>query len=487
MKRQYLPISLLCLAFAGQVFGANLVPNYAIANLVLGQPDFVTSAVPTVHSSFSLRRPEAVVIDPMTRKVFVGDRNNSRVLRYADYASLLNGAGAEAVFGQARFSATSSGSGELNMNRPIGLHFDRLGRLWVADTSNNRVLMYEAASYRNTQPFPDRVFGQPDFVTTTSAASSTKMDTPYGVWIDSQDRLWVADSSNNRVLRFDSISTKASGAAADAVLGQGSFATSTSGVTSSSMDFPESVTVSSSGTLFVADANNNRVLRFANASSLGNGAGASAVLGQVNFTTNTSGLTATTMGATTGVLITSSDTLWVTDRGNKRLLRFDGASTKATGSAANGVVGQPNFTTNTAVVTNRGSIDSYSQPFVDAAGSLWIADTESNRVLRFPADVTKPLLVVTPAVPATITKSKVTIKGTASDAFGISTIQYKIGNGALKTATGTTSWQFKASLVSGKNTITIFAVDSVGNQSISKVIKIKRTSSAAPLSLAAIK
>ncbi len=482
MKHHYLP-ALLILILGGAASGKT-VPTNAAANLVLGQNDFVSGALNPITSSFTLSRPEGVVIDPMTRKVFVADFANNRVLRYPDANTLTNGAGAEAVFGQPRFSSITSGTGELNLSGSIGIHFDRKGRLWVSDTANHRVLMYEAASFRSDQPFPERVFGQPNFTTVTPNTSSTGMRSPGGLAVDSEDRLWVADIDNRRVLRFDSISTKANGAAADGVLGQPNFTSSAAATTASNMDKTFGLTISNTGTLFVADSFNNRVLRFNNAAALGLGAGATAVLGQTDFNTKTTGLTANTMDFVVGVFITPDDTLWVTDRDNQRLLRFDKASALPNGSAASGVVGQPNFTTKAAAVTSQGSIISFSQPFVDPAGNLWIADTEHFRVLRFPADGTKPKLVVTTTIPKTTSASKFTIKGTASDSSGITKVQFKVNNGAFKTATGTANWTFKASLKSGDNTITIFAIDGATNQSVNKVIKVKRTSGVAPRLLA---
>jgi hypothetical protein len=149
------------------------------------------------------------------------------------------------------------------------------------------------------------------------------------------------------------------------------------------------------------------------------------------------------------------------------------------------VVGQANFTTGVSAVTATGFTSPRGQPFVDSAGNLWVPDTFANRVLRFPADGTKPLLAVTTTIPKTTSLAKLTIKGTASDSSGITKVQYKVNSGAVKTATGTTSWQFKTGLKSGDNTITIFAVDAANNQSISKVLKIKRTSGVSPLTLAA--
>ncbi|MCP5545547.1 MAG: NHL repeat-containing protein [Akkermansiaceae bacterium] len=469
MKLQHLiPIVLATAASAV----AKTIPNHAIANLVLGQVDFVSDSSSSPASSFSFVRPEGVVIDPATGKVFVSEYENNRILRFPNYNSLTNGAGAEAVFGQTSFSNTSAGDGEQRLSGPVGLHLDRHGRLWVADDNNNRVLMFEAAVYRTNAPYADKVLGQPDFVTTTSAATAAKMSNPYGVWVDDNDRLWVADFGNNRVLRFDNVTSKSSGASADGVLGQPDFVTATSATTSSKFNRPESVSVSSSGTLYVAERNNRRVLRFDNAASLADGANASRVYGQLDFVSNSSGLTASTVSSLSGVLVTPDDTLWVNDRGNERLLRFDNISSKPSGAAADGVVGQKDFTSSDDTTSARGPIDAYGQPHLDPKGNLWIADTENNRVLRFPPDVTKPLLTVKKPAKK-VTKKKLKVSGTASDQYGVAKVQYKLGKGAVKTASGTTSWSFNVKLAEGKNKLTVWSIDSVGNQSPAKTIKVK--------------
>jgi hypothetical protein len=239
------------------------------------------------------------------------------------------------------------------------------------------------------------------------------------------------------------------------------------------MDGPVGLCVSPSGTLFVADGGNNRVLRFANAASLPNGSNATGVLGQLDFTTTTTGMSATKFNNPQGVWPSPNDDLWVIDVDNNRALRFANASTTASGSAANGVVGQPNFTTGTSGTTNRKIDEPYFFPFADSDGSLWIPDNDNNRILRFPPDTTLPLLAVTTVVPKKTTAKSITIKGTASDFYGVSKVQFKVGSGFLKNATGTTSWEFKASLAKGTNTISVFVTDAVGNVS-SRTIKIKR-------------
>ncbi len=473
MKTHLLPIAGFCLALTGTGLAQKVIPNHAIANLVLGQADFVTGTNAPQSSSFSLNDARCVAIDPVSGKIFVSDGGQGRVIRFPNAASLTNGAGAEAVFGKPNFSDTTSANGTQGMNSVRGISLDRKGRLWVAEASNNRVLCFEAAIYRSSHAHADRVFGQPDFITTTSGITAAKFNLPETAVVDSADRLWVSDYTNNRVLRFDSISTKSNGASADGVLGQALFTTSSSGSGASQMGNPVGLAVSSTGTLFVADNSNNRITRFPNAATLANGSAATGVLGQLDFVTTSSGITQSKLSTPSGIWLTPTGDLWVIEESNNRVLRFNSAATITSGSPASGVIGQANFTTNNAATTNRGINPGLAWPTVDSAGNLWIGDRSNNRVLRFPPDTTLPLLVVTPTVPKKTTAKSIIIKGTASDAFGVSKVQFKIGSGFLKNATGTTSWELTASLKKGTNTIAIFVTDSVGNVS-SRTIKIKR-------------
>lgn len=484
MNKQCLP-TLLGLVLAGQVFGAKVIPNHAIANLVLGQPDFVSSNSSFIFSSFNMSSTASVAIDPLTGKVFVADEDGDRVLRYPSFSSLKNGNGAEAVLGQSNFNDSGETATRQAMNNPNGLFVDHRGRLWVADETNSRVLLFESASHRSTFAFADRVFGQSDFTTSApnggGAVSATVMNGPRAVWVDLNDSLWVADTGNNRVLRFDSITDKPSGSGANGVLGQALFTTNAVGAGSSGTQGPDGIAVSSGGELFVSCRIVHRILRFDNAATLGNGAGANIVLGQANFTDSASGLTATTLNTPGALEISASDELWVTDRTNNRILRYNNASTKVSGAAADGVLGQANFVSGGpgTPATNRNlypaGTDVVGGLSLDSTGSLWVADDNNHRVLRFAPDVTKPLLTLTVTIPKKTASKSIVIKGTASDAYGISKVQYRIGAGALTTASGTTNWQFTAALKKGKNIITIFTTDSVGNVSLSKVVKIKRS------------
>jgi len=353
------------------------------------------------------------------------------------------------------------------------VHVDVKGRLWVADFSNNRVLMFLGAS---TLPgfgsTPDLVLGQPNFITVTSGISAIKMNSPIGVFVDAADNLWVADSNNQRVLKFAAVSGLANGAAATTVLGQPDFLTSIPTTSATGMRLPRSVTVDGGGRLWVADQFNHRVLRYDAAASLANGASATAVLGQALFTTNALGTTAQTMIQPAAVLVDPAGTLYVTDQFNRRVLLFKNAATKANAAAADGVIGQPDFTTGTFATTERKLTNPSDGLAMDGAGRLWVSDTSSNRVLRYSPDRTAAPPKITSRVPRTTTRATLVLKGTASDTSGVKEVRFRVGRGAFRKASGTTKWRFKARLKPGKNKIEIVTVDATGNVSAAKRVKV---------------
>ncbi len=94
--------------------------------------------------------------------------------------------------------------------------------LAVADTDNNRILIWLSIPHSNGQP-PDVVVGQKDFThnATSVPPNATSLRGPIGVWI-AGGKLYVADTQDNRVLIYNKIPTT-NGVAADVVIGQPNF------------------------------------------------------------------------------------------------------------------------------------------------------------------------------------------------------------------------------------------------------------------------
>lgn len=472
MKTTSITASLFATIMAGFCL-ARTIPSQTGADLVLGQ-SMLNSNQPGT-AAVNLDSPSGVALDPVTGKVFVADSNNHRVLRYASASALANGAAAEIVLGQSGFAnppvaaVTSQG-----MDRPAAVFVDRRGRLWVADRNNARVLRFSNASQLASHAAADRVYGQPGFTTNDFTVTASGMINPTAVWVDSGDRLWVADEASCRVMRFDAITQKASGAAADGVLGQPDLTSGVQGAGATGLERPMAIAISPTGSLFVACERGNRVVRFDQAATLANGAAANAVFGQADFSGADAGLSATRLSNPSGLGIAKDDTLWVCDEYNNRVLRFDRASTRSSGAAANAVLGQPDFVSNATGDPQT----SFSYPkggmVVDAEGALWLTDRFNSRVLRFPAVVSIPKLTVTSSVPKTTRSRSVTIQGKASDPNRLVRVRYRVGDGPLQVADGLRDWEFTQPLVKGENRIIITAQDTWGDLSERKILKITR-------------
>jgi len=442
--------------------------TYQSASVVLGQTNFTSTGPSNLPNRFN--NPGGVAVDPTTGKVFVADYHNNRVLRFSSAAAASNGSNPEAVIGQAGFASSlvnQGGAAAANtLSSPSDVFVDAGGRLWVADYGNNRVLRFDLASLIGpTNPSADRVFGQPDFTTVTTGTTSQKMSGPFALTVDGSGILWVADSANNRVLRFDSAATLASGAAANGVLGQALFTTALALTTISGMSDPAGLSIDSTGRLWVVDTNNHRVLRFDAAAAKVDGANADGVLGQPDFITNTTGLSAVKMNLPYGVYADASGNLWVGEYNNRRAIRFSNAASLANGAAATLVLGQPDFTTNTLATTAKGGgglVHIAGGP----GGSLLVADYENSRVLRYtPATTPKPPIIsLIGATKRTTTASKLIIRGLSGDADGtVVVVKGNVNGGSAKNARGISPWSFTARhLVPGKNHVRIRAFDNDG-------------------------
>lgn len=200
------------------------------------------------------------------------------------------------------------------------------GKLVLTDRNNNRVLIWNTLPTTDGTP-PDLVLGQLDFtgkLANNGGISASTMNQPAGSWTDGQ-RLVIADSNNNRVLIWNSWPT-ANGQPADLVLGQSdSFSGSANngGISASAMFRPYDGVYANEVQLFIADSNNHRVLIW-NAWPTTNGQAADNVIGQFDFVSNTSGTTQNTLSSPAGVYL-SGTSLIVTDPGNNRYMIYNGS------------------------------------------------------------------------------------------------------------------------------------------------------------------
>jgi len=150
-------------------------------------------------SANSLYLPNGVALDS-SGNLYVADTFNNRVLFYPSGSTT-----ATRVYGQGGSFTTNNGNeggiSANSLNDPNGLALDRGGDLYVADFNNNRVLFYFSGSATAAL-----VYGQLGSFTTNTVnkggISANSLDGPAGIALDSSGNLYVADVTNNRVLLY---------------------------------------------------------------------------------------------------------------------------------------------------------------------------------------------------------------------------------------------------------------------------------------------
>ena len=338
-------------------------------DLVLGQTDFTSASLGASASRFNC--PGGLALDG-SGALWVADANNARVLRFSPPFS--NGMSADRVLGQTDFVTDDPGTSPNSMSFVTAVAVDASSGVWVTDSSNNRLIHFSPPFTSGMNA--DRVLGQGDFVSAVAATSAGALGSPYGVAIDSSGAVWVADNDSNRVLRFSP--PFSDGKDADLVLGQPNFTSSAGGTGAGAFSGPSLIGLDPvSGALWVADTGNNRVLRF---SVLAAGATADLVLGQPDFTSTAGAVSSDSLDFPLAVVADPSGGAWIADEGNNRVLRF--SAPLADGQAADGLLGQPDFNSNSFNAITAGAVSGLGGIFADASGKVWVADG-NNRVLRF--------------------------------------------------------------------------------------------------------
>ncbi len=170
----------------------------------------------------------------------------------------------------------SSGSDNARLDNPEGVAVNATGHIYVADTHNNRVQVFD-----NTGKYLYTISG---------------FSNPTGVAVNSTGHVYVVDNGNHRVQVFNNAGSY------QYTIGT----TGVSGLGPGQFNQPYGVVVNSSGYLYVSELSNDRVQVFDNAG-----------VHKYNITGSLSG--------PRGVAVNSTGHLYVADRGNNRIRVYDKA------------------------------------------------------------------------------------------------------------------------------------------------------------------
>lgn len=190
--------------------------------------------------------PEGLCLDGQGRIYFADSRNN-KVLRIDLDGSLVRVAGT----GIRGNRGDGGPAGEARLNRPFDLAVDSSGRLFIADYGNNRVRVVlpdgTMQAYAGTGAFGYSGDG--------GAATDARLNEPYGLFLDHGERLIITDSGNHVLRRVDDagIITTIAGTGVAGYSGDGGPASA------ATFNWPQGGTARADGTILVNDEHNYAV------------------------------------------------------------------------------------------------------------------------------------------------------------------------------------------------------------------------------------
>jgi DNA-binding beta-propeller fold protein YncE len=198
---------------------------------VFGQPDFNDRHRTGVGPKLMGGNVAGTVLDERNQRLFATDDGNNRIMVWDIEPSRLEPfPDPLAVLGQKDASSRVAGKGAAGLSRPGSIYYDDANdRLFAVDSGNNRVLVYDGKPVSlKTGMQAMAVIGQLDFDASSPGLGPAKLNRPARILHDAvNQRLFVGDAGNNRVLVFDVHPRrfKQFGMAASYVFGQDTFDT----------------------------------------------------------------------------------------------------------------------------------------------------------------------------------------------------------------------------------------------------------------------
>jgi sugar lactone lactonase YvrE len=184
--------------------------------------------------------------------VYVAEFDGNRIRKITPNGTTSTLAGGMGVQGYVDGSGGPNGTTRFFI--PHGVAVDSLGNVYVGDTGNNRVRKVAPNGTTST------LAGNGTAGFTDGSAGTASFSNPWGVAVDAQGNVYVADSSNSRIRKI------APNGVTSTLAGNGTvgFADGSGGPNGTAQfHAPEGIAVDAQGNVYVGDTGNNRIRKIA--------------------------------------------------------------------------------------------------------------------------------------------------------------------------------------------------------------------------------
>lgn len=325
----------------------------------------------------NLFQPSAITLDS-AGNLFIADSGTQRVRQVARDGTITTLAGTG-------MSASGAADGNLAvnvaLNNPTGVAVDSFGNLIVADTYNHRVVQVTPARTLRGVAGTGKPGASPDGTTPLLA----QLQMPRAVCLDRTGNLYIADTSNHRILRLPP------GGALQTVAGNGSrgSAGDEGSARLAQLNTPSACAVDSAGNLLIADTANHAIRKVKPSGIISTVAGT----GTAGTSGDEDSATSARLDSPRGIAADDAGNLYIADTGNHRIRQVtpDGVIHNIAGTGGAGFAGDGGPALSAQLNAPQGL-------FLDGAGDLYFADTGNNRIRRLVPDAPAPPPIVMPDI-----------------------------------------------------------------------------------------
>jgi sugar lactone lactonase YvrE len=312
----------------------------------------VSGANDGTGSNALFNQPSGIAVDSLGT-VYVADTNNHTIRAITPGGTVTTIAGLAATFG----SADGTGSAA-RFNRPQGVAVDSAGNLYVADGNNHTIRKISAGAVVTTLAGLAGSAGS-----TNGTGSAARFAGPAGLAVDAAGTVYVADTNNHRIRQVTAlgvVTTLAGGGFPGGFDGTG---------TSARFNTPQDIAIDSAGVLYVADTFSDTIRKIAPGGVVTTLAGFYGSVGAVDGAGSNA-----RFSFPAAVAADASGNIYVADRTNQTIRKVTRSGTVTTLAGLATMIGNTDGT---------GSAARFSAPqgvAVDAAGTLYVADTNNHTI-----------------------------------------------------------------------------------------------------------
>jgi hypothetical protein len=238
--------------------------------------------------------------------VYLTDTNNLRVRAISSNGIISTVAGT----GVAEYSGDNGQATSATLHDSYGIFITSDNTIYIADTFGNRIRAISPVGIITTVAGT----GLEGYNGDNMQATSATLNYPYSVMVASDNTVYIADSYNNRIRKIspNGIITTVAGT------GVAGYSGDNGPATSARVDCPFGVYLTTNNVLYIADYNNNRIRKVSSNGIISTIAGT----GVAGYFGDDGDATSARLNYPTGILVTSDSSVYVADSYNHRIRKI---------------------------------------------------------------------------------------------------------------------------------------------------------------------